>query len=709
MRTNLLYNKIVADTASRGFLESFDKIALPKLCEKYPDVDEVVIYEDYLSDGLTANGNFYCPLTLVKGASLSHAFASWRCDAKRFENSIPYSYVGKDLLNIEISDKAPEAINEKIAGRVPYFPTEAIKLSVKANAPTKTFLSGKYSQSFVDVMRENLTRALEREFNVSGVADSSLEITLMFAPESFMEHVMDNVSYRRVLISASSCAPRDLWIKWTRLNGSGTYTASNRVTKDEITFELCDEVPEKIREREYRYLLRTEGQTAYKSAMSRKNFTEWRELIKRVIKRGELLELGVSAEKTLAVPAYALSETPVLNSVSSAEPADEAQLELTAPVKTEIEDAFDSEISLKLQSVLESYNISSESSEENTEDEEINPDLTEMLRALIEGSGEEIADTDEENADTGEEFSEEEEESPPFDIDEPLPEKTDISEESYEYAETEETTALEALAESTEEAEEAEELEEKTSYDETPFLRLPISELEEDEVGSEISILKEEIAELKKKLGESEAESERLARLVSDYEIKLDEAKRERMILIENLDAAKRREERQRERLAEAARLAIASRSEADTPVYAEESAEAEPSKNTAPAISEPTVQEESATSSEESAIAEDTASKHEEESLETAPVRYVSKVADISFRHPVDPNITKRIQEIIVTTVKYFKKEDVYMKIKLTIPDSYMVRLEFVKIPENESELLADIIRVLGHSKLGITKVLLD
>ena len=72
------------------------------------------------------------------------------------------------------------------------------------------------------------------------------------------------------------------------------------------------------------------------------------------------------------------------------------------------------------------------------------------------------------------------------------------------------------------------------------------------------------------------------------------------------------------------------------------------------------------------------------------APVRYVTKVADISFRHPVDPNITKRIQDIIVTTVKYMGKENVYMKIKASIPDNYMVRLEFVKIPENESELLS-------------------
>ena len=252
MRTNLLYNKIVADTASKGFIESFNEIALPKLEKRFPGVDEVVIYEDYLSDGLFANGSFFCPLTLVKEGRLSRAYASWRCDSKRFENSIPYAYVGKELLNIEISDSAPEAVETKIRGRMPHFAENGIKLSVVANAPTKTFLSGKYSQSFVDVMRDSLTRELESEFHVNGIKDSSLSITLMFAPESFMEHVRDNVSYRRVLLSANACAPRDLWIKWTRLDGKGTYTVSNHVNAEEILFELCDEVPEKIREREYR-------------------------------------------------------------------------------------------------------------------------------------------------------------------------------------------------------------------------------------------------------------------------------------------------------------------------------------------------------------------------------------------------------------------------------------------------------------------------
>ncbi len=681
MRINLLYNKIVADTASEGFVESFNKIAFPKLEEKFFDVDEVVIYEDYLSDGLLANGNFYCPLTLVKEGQISRAFASWRCDSKRFENSIPYAYLGKELLNIEISDSAPEAIEGKLKGRVPFFAENAMKLNVSANAPTKTFLSGKYSQSFVDVMRDNLTRALELEYNIQGVKDSSLEITLMFAPESFMEHVLDNVSYRRVLISASACAPRDLWIKWTRLDGKGTYTVSNHVKKSEIIFELCDEVPEKIREREYRYLLKTEGLSAYKAAMSRKNFTEWRELMKRVIKRGEVVELEDYQEDIVVDPCIP-QEEPKLQ----AEPIEKEMSVAGFSSETEKEDAFDSEISLKLQSVLESYNLESDEKETPDEEEDINPDITELLRALISGNGEENGDTYEELS------SEDEDELPPFDI-----EETADAEEEITLAEEEELEEEELEEESEEPFYENENIPSSSVYQINDGASEDLIEKE-----NEIISLKERNEELSQKLAEAVNEKERLLELVSSYEKKIEEARRERSTLIENLDAAKRREERERERLAEAARLAVAQRCEEDKPVYSEEISE-ESVAEEAPVIeSEP--QSEALTQEEKTLEA-----KPETEPLKNEPVRYVSKVADISFRHPVDHNITKRIQDIIVTTVKYMGKEHVYMKIKASIPDNYMVRLEFVKIPENESELLNDIIRVLGHSRLGITKVLLD
>ena len=299
MRINLLYNKIVADTVKEGFIESFNTTALPILSEKYPNAEEVVIYEDYLSDGLFQAGTFFCPLTIVSEGSLSRAFASWRYDSKKFEDAIPYSYIGKDILDIAISETAPPEIEAKVAGRVPFFAKNAIGLTVNADAPTKIFLSGRYSQSFIDVLRDNITFAIEKEFGIEGAKDSTLELSLEFAPQTFMEHVLDNVSYRRILISAKACAPRDLWIKWTRLDGNGTYTVSSHVKESDVLFELCDEVPEKIREREYRYLIKLNGMSAYKNAMSRKNFTEWRELIKRVIKRGEVVKLDEACDEVL--------------------------------------------------------------------------------------------------------------------------------------------------------------------------------------------------------------------------------------------------------------------------------------------------------------------------------------------------------------------------------------------------------------------------
>ena len=711
MRTNLLYNKIVADTASEGFIESFNKIALPKLTEKFPEADEVIIYEDYLSDGLMANGSFYCPLTLSFDGGCSRAIASWRCDSKRFESSIPYAYIGKELLNIEISDTAPEAIEKKIEGRVPFFASDAIKLKFEAAAPTKTFLSGRYSQSFVELMREGITRALEKEFRITGVKDSTLEISLAFLPESFMEHVADNVSYRRVLISASACSKRDLWIKWTRLDGCGNYTISSRVAKEDVLFELCDEVPDKIREREYRYLIRSAGHSAYKNAMSRKNFTEWRELLKRVIKRGEVCELPednvavidnahdepVIEEPILELPTEPLREIPSEDNTYS-EPA-------------EI-DAFDSEITLKLKSVLESYDIST-STEEALEEEEINPDLTKLLSAFVPGYSEET-DT------TGDVFSDstpEEDELPPFDMDDDLSgfveeELAEVSDEEIadDAEELEKNEELEEIEEP-EEIEEHEEIEEPEKIEEVTYEEfIPKYSYETvsgdiSEKENEIISLKEKNEELLQKLSDAEAENERLLELVTSYEKKIEEAHSERMTLIESLDAAKRREERVRDRLAEAARLAVAERREEDKPVYNEEAPKEEPVAKAPEVIASV---EEDEPQAPEASVAE-IAPQIDEKTEISTPVRYVSKVADISFRHPVDPNITKRIQDIIVTTVKYFGKENVYMKIKATIPDSFMVRLEFVKIPENESELLADIIRVLGHSKLGITKVLLD
>ena len=571
-----------------------------------------------------------------------------------------------------------------------------------------------------------------------------------------MEHVFDNVTYRRLLIAAKACAPRDLWIKWTRLDEEGTYTVSNHVTESDICFEICDDVPEKIREREYRYLIAASGLAAYKNAMSRKNFTEWRELVKRVIKRGEVEKLDASEEKENASnEEFTLPDKPL---VIDSQPT---------TAESDREDVFDSEISLKLQSVLENYDVETDEASD-TEEEDINPDITELLRTLLAANA---GDTEDSEAASFENPDEEavldsnecdvEDELPPFDIDENTAfdaVNTEETEETLDDENSGNTTDDEAFVDeevtlslmkeddiaAAEESEDSEENEavlllselacylkeddddiaENTSRDDdcdTPPLVSSIAdalsdfdydnakyeELEEKE--REISELKLKNEALCQKIISMEAEQAKYLELIAEYEKEAEEIRAERQMLIESLDAAKRKEERERDRLAEAAKIAIEERYESEKPIAENEELAAIQRRNE---------EEKIAKERAEARILEDKKQEQtrlciEEETRtmvnSASSVRYVSKVADITFRHPVDPNITKRIQEIIVTTVKYFGKEDVYMKIKATIPDPYMVRLEFLKIPENESALLSDIIRVLGHSKIGIVKVLLN
>jgi hypothetical protein len=48
-------------------------------------------------------------------------------------------------------------------------------------------------------------------------------------------------------------------------------------------------------------------------------------------------------------------------------------------------------------------------------------------------------------------------------------------------------------------------------------------------------------------------------------------------------------------------------------------------------------------------------------------------------------------------------------MKVKASVPDATTVNLNFVKFPMEEQEFLVNIIKVLGKSDLGITKIFLE
>lgn len=60
-------------------------------------------------------------------------------------------------------------------------------------------------------------------------------------------------------------------------------------------------------------------------------------------------------------------------------------------------------------------------------------------------------------------------------------------------------------------------------------------------------------------------------------------------------------------------------------------------------------------------------------------------------------------------STLEYYGKEKMYMRIKATIPDTTTVNLEFLEIPMEEMALLSNIIKVLGNSGLGIAKAIVD
>ena len=78
-------------------------------------------------------------------------------------------------------------------------------------------------------------------------------------------------------------------------------------------------------------------------------------------------------------------------------------------------------------------------------------------------------------------------------------------------------------------------------------------------------------------------------------------------------------------------------------------------------------------------------------------------------FKSRIDPNITTRIHELITKAITEFHKEDVYIKVKASIPDNTTVVLNFVEIPDSEFPLLVDLIKYLGKSELGIYKAILE
>ncbi len=662
MKVNLLHNKIIKDTITPSFVLNFNENLVPKLAEKYSSsITEITMYEDHLKDGFTVNGEFYYPLVAVIDGEYKTEWIKWNVSAKKlFENQVPYSYIGAMPLNFELSDEVPEELADKIKDRSVHFSQTSAPLIIQSASPDKTFLSGKYSQSFIDLMCSEISKRIEKAFSVTGIRESGIELMLVFAPGTYMEHIMDNVTYRRLLITARACSARDLWIKWTNLKGNTPLSVSDSVSEGDVEFALAEDVPQKVREKEYRFLVRTSSEK-YQFAMGRKNITEWRDLIKRVIKRGEL----TLTEQTQA----AVCEETVVN-------IQQTPVESVVPEITVFEEYVkNDDVASKLSEMLSGFSNTDEASA-SVPEEESNSDISELLKNVLGVTSQEP------------------------DIKEPA--------EQAEVESAEEIVSVEDEQEKEETAAPVKSEFDRTLYEDELRRRIEaeIREKLEAEARARVEAEADELRRAKEALI---AENERLAAIAEKQEAerlakekeRAEEAERLRL----ELEAKERAEARERERIQEAARIALVEQQRIiEERKLAEERAAAE----------EKLRAEEEARLREEERIKEEQRqreieAREAEEKAKAAEPNYISKNARLLFRRPIDPNVTKRIHEIILTTIKYYHKENVYIKIKATVPDSTTVNLNFVKIPENETDLLINIIKVLGKSELGIVKVYLE
>ena len=678
-----------------------------------------------------------------------------------------------------------------------------VKIRIDAVGGDLDRVACKYPVSFMNEMARQLTVAIEAATGVEGLADSSVKLVMMFASGTYMEHISGNVTYRRLALIDAVSAPRDFWVKWTRLDAvEGEYNEEN------ILFELGEDVEQKIREKEYRYLL-TAGKDKYHNSMGRKKVTEWREVIKRAARRGELTKLESDFE--LAPETLELEERiadllgkriesrnqPKEETIVAAPENDEfarAMEKARMVVEEASRDTDDDIIEVVEEPVAEEVVVEEIAEEEEIleiEDEpvELETDEPEIEIEIVEEAPVEIDEPEieieiveetfvDETADAAaaEEFDifadteadASKDEADAFDEGDgaELLLTEELVEENVEELESEPEIEIE-IVEILEPAVEEEQAEPEIEIEivEAPAVDVvaepaPVAEpvaVETDiadrvagiraEIETKIRLeyesrarmkAEQELIELRREQQRLKAETDALLaearkeqeRLRLEYELLIEQTSRaeamreaeenrrrmEEAALRAEIEAQLRAEASERERLAEAARMAIEEqhRLEAENARIARQREEEE--REEAERVRK--IEEERAIEAARQAEMERIRREHEEaqeKARNAMPVMgdgryaYTSKTVKFLFRRSVDPNITSRIQEIIKATVDYYGKDNVYLKIRATVPDSQTVVLEFAQIPLEEMELLGNIIKILGNSGLGIAKAIID
>ena len=706
MLIDLFHNKIVKDTATDAFVESFKSVLVPMLEDKYGDaLETVMMYEDYLGDDFLFEGEWYYPLSVkLEGEDAIISWIKWPVTKKTFRNNIPYAYIGQGDVEFSFAGFVPSGFADKLQGRRIDYDRKAIKLTVEAVTDDPTLLVGKYSQTFVDELASQITADICRTVGIEGIENSTMELQLVFAPGTYLEHTSENVTYRRLLLTDKGCQARDFWVKWTRLDGAVGYKVSDTVNEQTVCFKIGEDVAQKIREKEYRFLAGA-NPSKYQAAMGKKTVTEWRDITKRAIKRGDVTKVASVAE--IADHAAAVSDKlrELLGSFGVQAPVEES-----APVKDE---SFDVVAELA-KSVL-----GTEESEEEFE-EEFEVELEE-----IEEEPEETLEAEEE-AEQPEEVIEPEIKSV-FDFDfgsldaEPEEEVFSMGEITFEEYESTVAEPKEAAPTVVDEEAIRREIEARLRLEYETEARQR-AEREAERLRLEHERLREENERLTKLAKEAEArriaeeearrqeeEARRLAEEQRQRELEEKRAEEERIRA--ELEAKMRLEAEERARIAEAARMAVEEQKRLEAERAAKEERER---REVLEREAERLRREEEARRLEEQRRREEQLRREEEErrrkeeEAARARVAIVTKQAKLLFRYSVDLNVIKRIKEVVETVLVDNKKEKLNIHIKAYPQDQNSIALE-IKLPQNEMDLLVSMMKALGGASLGITKIILE
>ena len=745
MRIDLLHNRIVADCISPRFKECFENILVPMLSDFNPEIEGVLMYEDYLASNLTLEGEWYYPLTVFVADEPRTQWIKWRV-GDGFRGGCPYSYYGAEDIEFAIVSCVPDEFKTVTEGRAISYPDGCIRIRVVGVKKDPAFLVGRYSQTFVDEMARQISDELIRNLSLERVDNGTLEIQLVFAGDTYMEHTAGNVTYRRLLLTDKGCQPRDFWIKWTRLDGAQAYTVRDSVCPENIKFELGEDVPQKIREKEYRFLCRT-NPDKYQSAMGKRTVTEWRELIKRSLKRGELVKIELPIEEvtppTEETPPVIHETHTEASPVSTAYVSEEDDLDrrlkailgdYAAATAEELPELDDSDITMMARAALgvdmpaksEAADAEPASDAQPTEDgyvfgidmtdgESDTADAVDTPDAVEEeNGGESMPDSDEDYA------------SAPAEEDyEPTPTDGDYAEEDCEAVPVDGYTdadyapspadEAEAPAASVDSAEEERRREERIRREIEARVRMELeaearakAEAEAERMRAEHERLREENERLRAEALRREEE----ARRAEDERIKEQERLRaEENARLEAERLQKEEEERARARIAEQARIEEAERQRlaeiAKTAIAEQQHLEEERRIREERERAEREAREEARRQMEAQRLERERLAR-EEEARRRAQPTYITKHARLIFRRPVDLNVITKIKEIVEATLVQEQKAHIHIYMKAYPIDSYTINLD-MKLPDTESELLVTLVKAIGNGRLGITKIIVE